>query len=232
MKKIRLLLIEDNRLLRERISATLSKVPEFKVVAALDSGERLLEELSTHTPDVVLLEPATGTNDLVRLVESVTLQFPKTKIIILDLVPEQTDILGCVRAGATGFLLKNSTENDIVDAVRAVAGGTTALPPGLTAPLFGQILRDSMNGHESGSPRLSDSVVITKREREVILLIAEALTNKEIAERLHLSTTTIKSHVHIILEKLTLHTRIHIAQYARDHESFRNPKTPAPPDGE
>lgn len=232
MRKIRLLVIEDNRLLREGISAMLSKTPGFNVVAALESGGNLLQNMGTHKPDVVLLEPGPGNQDGVQVVRSVMSEFPAAKVIIMDLVSTQADVFGFVRAGASGFLVKDATREDFLKTIRAVVGGTTVLPSILTGPLFAQIIRDSMNGTSVKSSRLSDSIIITRREREVILLIAEGLSNRQIAERLNLSIATVKSHVRSILEKLTLHTRVHIAQYAFNHPGFGAPVDAIPPDGE
>jgi DNA-binding NarL/FixJ family response regulator len=133
----------------------------------------------------------------------------------MDLIPLQADVLEFVQAGVSGFLLKDATVNDFQKTIRAVAKGSQVLPPNLTGSLFSQIVESAISGLKPSA--LLDSVRMTKREKQVIELISEGHTNKEIAQKLHLSTYTVKSHIHNILEKLALNTRVQIAKYA--HES-------------
>jgi DNA-binding NarL/FixJ family response regulator len=219
--KIRLLVIEDNRLLREGISTMLLEHTDIKVVAALGTGENLLQKIRKYTPDVLLLDLGLRSQNSLHLVESVKRKFPATKMIVMDLVPVQEDIFIFVRAGVSGFVLKDATTQDFLNTIRAVAQGTKVLPPHLTSSLFSQIVDDAINGSSKRPSGLMESIRMTKREREVIHLVADGLTNKEIAQKLHLSTYTIKSHVHNILDKLALHTRVQIAKYAHTSRDFR-----------
>jgi DNA-binding NarL/FixJ family response regulator len=139
------------------------------------------------------------------VVEIVKKEFPKAKIIIMDLAPVQADILQYVKAGANGFILKDASLNDFLITIRTVAEGSTVLPPLLVDSLFSQIVDKS---------KLKEAVRITKREREVIGLLSEGMSNKEIGQKIHISTYTIKSHIHNIMEKLALHTRLEIANYS------------------
>jgi DNA-binding NarL/FixJ family response regulator len=207
--------------LREGISAMLSKQPDLKVAAALGASENLLQKIEEIRPGVVLLDLGLRSQNSLRLVESVKRGFPATKMIIMDLVPTQEDVLAFVRAGASGFILKDATTADFLRTIRSVAQGIKVLPSLLTESLFSQIVEHAVNGEREIPSRLIESVRMTKRERQVIDLISEGMTNKEIAVTLHLSTYTVKSHVHNILEKLTLHTRIQIANYAHRSDDFR-----------
>lgn len=185
--KIRLLVIEDNRLLREGISAMLLEQPDFKVVAALGAGEHLLEKIGKFTPNVVLLDLGLPSQNSLHLVESVKKKYPATKMIVMDLVPAQADIFEFVRAGISGFVLKDATTHHFLKTIRSVAQGTKVLPPLLTSSLFSQIVEDAINGPGKKISGVIDSIRMTKREKEVIHLVADGLTNKEIAHKLHLS---------------------------------------------
>lgn len=212
MSAIRVLLIEENRLLREGLTAMINEQPDIKVVAAFTSGENILARVRELKPQVILLDVGLPARNSLRLVELIKKEFPQIKVIVMDLTPAQVDIVHYVKAGASGFILKDATFTDCLASIRKVAEGTSVLPPALTAPLFAQIMETAFVGGESS---LLDSVRMTKREREVIELITEGLSNKEIAQRLHIATHTVKSHVHNILEKLALHSRIKVAAYAQ-----------------
>ena len=219
MKKIRLLVIEDNRLLREGISAMIKEQSDMKVSAAIGTGENILEKINTLKPDVTLLDLGLRNQNSLQVVKSVKKKFSSTKIIVMDLVPVHEEILEFVQAGVSGFILKDATVHDFLKTIRSVAEGNKVLPNNLTDSLFSQIVEYAVRGPKSSS--LIKSVRMTKREKQVIELIADGLTNKEIAQKLHLSTFTVKSHVHNILEKLALHTRVQIAKYAHTTEEFK-----------
>jgi len=130
---------------------------------------------------------------------------------VMDLLPVREDIAEFVQAGVSGFIMKDATLEDLVHAIRSVADGAHVLPPQMTGTLFSQIARDAV---AKGRPEALDAVRMTQREREVIELIADGLSNKEMAQRLSIATHTVKSHVRNIMEKLALHTRLQIAAYA------------------
>ena len=220
MKKIRLLVIEDNRLLREGISAMIKEQSDMKVSEAIGTGENILQKINTLKPNIALLDLGLRNKNSLQVVKSIKKSFPKTKTIVMDLVPVQEDILEFVQVGVSGFILKDATVNDFLKTIRSVAEGKKVLPSNLTDSLFSQIVKHAVSGPKSSS--LIKSVRMTKREKQVIELIADGLTNKEIAQKLNLSTYTIKSHVHNILEKLALHTRVQIAKYAHTTEGYQD----------
>lgn len=202
-------LIEDNRLVREAISALLSRHPDLDVVARGSSGEMAM--LRKVNPQVVLLDLGLRDGDSLRVAERVKEAFPDSKIIVMDLLPVQEDIVEFVHVGVSGFIMKDASLNDLVSTIRSVTEGAYILPPQMTGSLFSQIAKDAV---ARGRPDRLTSVRMTPREREVIHLIAEGLSNKEIAGQLNIATHTVKSHVRNIMEKLALHTRLQIAAYA------------------
>jgi len=208
---ISLLLIEDNRLLLAGLTALINAEPDLRVVAAAaDTGQGLQAALGAN-PDVVLLDLGLRDGDSLRVVEAVKRDCPGAKVVAMDLLPAQEDIVEYVRAGVAGFVLKNATFEEFAKTIRTVAAGERVLPASLTGSLFTQIARQSV---AAGGRAMLDGVRLTPRERQVIELIGEGLSNKEISQRLHIAVHTVKSHVHNILEKLTLHTRLQIAAYA------------------
>lgn len=202
-------LIEDNRLVREGISVLLNQVADLRVVAAGSSGDTSL--LRQVNPRVVLLDVGLRNGDSLHVAEKVKKEFPESKIIVMDLLPVHEEILAFVNAGVSGFIMKDATLEDLVNTIRTVADGAQVLPSQMSGTLFSRIARDAV---ARGRPKVLDSVRMTPREREVINLIAEGLSNKEIAERLHIATYTVRSHVRNVMEKLMLHTRLQIAAYA------------------
>jgi DNA-binding NarL/FixJ family response regulator len=217
--KIRILLIEDNRLLREGISALINKQPDMMVVSTVGNGENILELAGKLKPNIVLLDLGLRSRNSLFLVKLIKKHFQESKIIVMDLVPLQADVFEFVQAGVSGFTLKDINITEFLRTIRMVFKGAQVLPPHLTGSLFSQIIDHAVNG--SKPTVLEESVRMTKRERQVIQLIADGHTNKEIAQTLHLSTHTVKSHVHNILEKLSLSTRVQIAKHAHLSESYK-----------
>jgi len=215
MRRVKLVLIEDNRLLREGLTVLLKAQPDLSVIGSLSSGDALLREKRLK-PDVILLDFILRSRTSLRLVHLIRARQPGAKVIIVDLAPIQPSLVDYVRAGVAGFVLKDATFTEFLQTIREVARGKKVLPPLLTSSLFSDIVARATE-HPRGNP--FRSVRMTGREREVIELIAEGLSNKQIAVRLNLAVDTIKSHVHNILEKLQLHTRLEIASYRHGRES-------------
>lgn len=206
---ITIALIEDNRLVRESLVSLINQQPGLRVVAARAAADP--RELMKVAPQVVLLDTGLRQGDSLRLAAESRAHFPDAKIIVMDLLPAHEDIVEYVNAGVTGFILKDATLEDLAATIRSVAAGVSVLPTAMVNTLFSQIARDAV---ERDAPALMESVKMTPRERQVVNLIAEGLSNKEIAARLHIAVHTVKSHVRNVMEKLTLHSRLQIAAYA------------------
>jgi len=211
MNKIRLLLIEDNRLLREGIVSMLKGHRSIKIVAASGNGENTFLRIHELKPNVILLDLGLRSQNSLNVVETVTKEFPQSKVIVMDLAPSQGDVLQFIKAGASGFILKDASFEGFQSTISSVAEGDSVLPPILNGSLFSQIVDNAIQG---GRPNINKAIRMTKREQEVIGLICEGLSNKEIAIQLHIAPYTIKSHIHNIMEKLALHTRLQVANYA------------------
>ncbi len=215
MKKIRILLIEDNRILRDGIKAMINKQADLRVVAATGGTHDTLSQVGAAKPHVVLIDLGLRNENGIQTVANLTQKLPHVKVIGMGLIPSQQDIVEFIEAGAAGFILKDATVADVLGTIRAAANGTKVLPPLLTGSLFSHVID---HARRRGKRALSSAVRMTKREREVIVLIAEGLSNKEIANRLNLSTYTVKSHIHNILEKMALHSRLEIAAHTHENK--------------
>jgi DNA-binding NarL/FixJ family response regulator len=209
---ISIALIEDNRLVREGIAALLNQVGDLQVVAAGSGAD--LSLLRETKPQVVLLDLGLRSADSLGVAKKVVQRFPQSRIIVMDLLPVEEDVIEFLEAGVAGFIMKDATLDDLVATIRTAANAGF-LPPPLTETLISRIARCAADG---GRPPALESVRMTPREREVIQLIAEGLSNKEIAKRLRIAAHTAKSHVRNVMEKLMLHTRLQIAAYAHQDD--------------
>ena len=216
MKTIRILLIEDHRILREGIAAMINGEADMTVVGASEGNGDTLLLVRKLSPHVVLLDLGLRNHNGMRATAALTKDLPEIKVIAMGLIPSQVDIIELVEAGASGLILKEASIEVFLGAIRAVGRGTKVLPPGLAGSLFSQVVEHAQK-REKG--KLVNAVLMTRREREIIPLIADGLSNKEIAQRLNVATYTVKSHVHNTLEKLALHSRLQIATFFHNHEA-------------
>jgi len=211
VSKIRVLLIEDNRLLREGITAMLNEQLDIRAVSSSGNGDAL-EKAKKLKPQVVLLDLGLRSQNSLRIAELIKKDFPKAQIVVMDLMPAQSEVVEFVQAGVSGFILKDATIDDFLNTIRSVADGKKVLPPSLTDSLFSHIVEYAVQSGKAD--RLMKAVRLTRREHEVVDLIARGMSNKEIANELHIAVHTVKSHVHNTLEKLALHTRLELASFA------------------
>lgn len=201
-------LIEDNRLVREGISSLLSQVEGFRLVAA---GSRVdTSQLRKGNPQVLLLDLGLRSGDSLRLAEKVLDDFPGAKVIMMDVLPVKEEIHEFINLGVSGFIMKDASFDDVVDAIRKVVKGLQVLPPDMSGTLYSRI---AANAVATSGKRALNAVRMTPRENEVVALISEGFGNDEIATRLAIATYTVRSHVRNIMEKLMLHTRLQIAAY-------------------
>ena len=217
-QRTRVLIIDDNRLMREGLSALLKAQPDLQVVAAVADLAAALGQVPEVTPHVVLVDAGLGGCDGCRCVEQIGRGAPAARVIVMDLLPAPEEVVAYVKAGANGFIMKDATVEDFVGTVRSVARGSEVIPPILAGTLLSHIAQDAVV-HQR--PEAADAVRMTKREQEVMQLIAEGLDNKAIAQRLGVAGDTVKSHVRNILEKLTLHSRLAIAAHSRRSDAAR-----------
>src|SRR2546426_10689553 len=204
--------------MREGLGALLKPTPALRVGGAAAALAAALRRVPEVTPDVVLVDAGLGSCDGCRCVEQIRESAPAARVIVMDLLPAPEEVVAYVKAGAKGFIMKDATVEDLVGTVRSVARGSDVIPAVLTGTLLSHIAQDAV-AHQR--PEAAEAVRMTKREQEVMQLIAEGLDNKAIAQRLGVAGDTVKSHVRNILEKLTLHSRLAIAAHSREGDAAR-----------
>jgi DNA-binding NarL/FixJ family response regulator len=202
-------IIDDNRLVREGLRAMLGRIADMQVVTASGADGEFLERAN---PDVVLLDVGLRDEESLRVAASVCREAPNARIIAMDVMAVSEDIMEFVHAGVSGFVLKDATIDELIKTIQAVMRGEKVLPRTMTDSLFSQIVKEA--GRFEAEELLED-VRMTPRELQVIELIGEGLSNKEISQRLNIAAHTVKSHVRNVMEKLALHTRLQIAAYSR-----------------
>ncbi|HET6865598.1 MAG TPA: response regulator transcription factor [Solirubrobacteraceae bacterium] len=212
---VRVVLADDQRLVRESLATLLGLLDGIELLATASDGEEALALTAEHDPDVVLMDlrmPRMGGIEATsRLRES----HPEVRVIALTTYADDESVLGALRAGARGYLTKDASSQDIRNAILSVAAGDAALDPAVQYHVVAALAGDGSNVGGVSAPRtpeLPDD--LTPREAEVLALIAEGLTNAEIAERLVVSPTTIKSHINHLFAKAGLRDRTQAVNYA------------------
>lgn len=207
-------------MLRAGIAAMFKNQPDILVVSSVSNNEIMQPIIEKRKPDIMLLDIGLNHKHCIQLVNEIKKQFKEIKVIVMGLVPIQSMVSEFIQAGVCGFILKDADALRFKKTILKVNRGLKVLPPLLTGSLFSQIANNAISG--ANTTIIDKAVRMTKREKDVVELIAEGLTNKEIAQKLKLSTYTVKSHVHNILEKLSLRTRVQIARYIHLHDSVKS----------
>lgn len=208
-RAIRLIVADDHAIVREGIRRLLQSEPDIEVVGEAGDGVAAVELAQSLKPDVVCLDVSMPRMNGVEATRRIKAALPDVGVIILTMHEDEDYVFELVKAGASGYVLKRASARDLVDAVHAVVGGHTFLHP--------MIARRLVSAHEASRSRDEEARRfdgLTERERQVICLIADGLTNKEIAERLTISVKTVETHRTHIMEKLDLHDRAHLVRYA------------------
>ena len=208
-KRISLVLVDDNRLLREGLAAVIHTQPDLEVLAVSADVEEALQTVRESSPDVVLLDFGLEDHDSLGLTAMVHNEVPGARVIVMGLDPLQEDVASYIRSGASGFIMKDASLEEFFATIRTVAGGVEVLPRALTSSLFAQIAHHAVRS----KAKVLESVRLTNRERQVIDLLGEGLSNKEISARMNIAVHTVKSHVHNVLEKLALRSRLEVAAF-------------------
>ncbi len=203
-------IIGDNRLLREGLAAMIHSQPGFEVLAASDDVRQVFQQMRGARPEVVLVDFGLQDHDSLRLTATISAELPEARVIVTSFQPAQAHVADFVRAGAYGFIMKDASLEEFFKTIRAVAAGNEVLPAALTNSLFTQIASDVPGAK---SPVLLEELRLTHREREVVDLLAGGRSNKAIAAQLHIAVHTVKTHVHKVLEKLELRSRLEVAAF-------------------
>lgn len=203
---VRILIADDHTLFRRGLTSLLDETGEFRVVGEAASGDAAVQLAAGLQPDVVLMDVHMPGGGGVEAVRRLSQAQPSLPVIMLTVSENDDDLLGAIRAGAKGYFLKNAETEDLFTALRQVSAGQAVIDPALTDRLFQHIAQPP--GSAADSP-------LTLREAEILQLIAQGCTNREIAAQLHVSENTVKTHVARILEKAGVASRSEAVAFAR-----------------
>jgi DNA-binding NarL/FixJ family response regulator len=206
---IRVAVVDNEELFRRGLTMLLTLENDIEVVGEARDGIAATELAASTAPDVILMDVRMPKRSGIEACVAIKEVAPIVKIIMLTVSDEEADLYEAVKNGASGYLLKNSSIDEVAQAIRVVADGQSLISPSMAIKLLDEFKQMSRSDRQQvPSPRLTD------RELEVLKLVAQGLNNREIAKRLFISENTVKNHVRNILEKLQLHSRMEAVMYA------------------
>ena len=205
---IKVLLVDDHAIIREGLRSLLEKQPDLEVVADADDGRRAIELVRELSPDVVIMDVTMPRLGGIEATRQITGEFPAVKVIALSIHSRRRFVADMLSAGASGYILKECLFDELVQAIRAVSEGGRYLSPRITDVVVDDYVKRLSSGDES--PLRS----LTGREREVLQLVAEGKSTKEISMELHVSTKTIEANRRQIMEKLDIQSVAELTKYA------------------
>ncbi len=206
---IRILLADDHTIIRQGLHSLLEKEPGMEVVGEAEDGRKALRLVRELVPDIIVMDISMPNLNGIDATHKIVSEFPEVKVIALSVHSNKRFVAGMLKAGASGYILKECLFDELVQAIRTVIDGGTYLSPRITG-----VVVDNYVEHLSATPPESSLSVLTEREHEVLQLLAEGKTTKQIALELHVSPKTIESNRHNIMEKLDIHSLAKLTKYA------------------
>lgn len=207
-EQIRLLVVDDHPLFRQGVVASLSAEPDLTVVGEASSGEEAQKLAGDLLPDVLLMDITMPGVGGIAAARQINASWPIVRIVMLTVSEDQDNLMAALKAGARGYVLKGVSARELANAVRLVAGGDVYISPSLASGILFEMTQsppDDLIGN------------LTGREKEILTLVAEGLTNREIGEKLHLAEKTIKHYMTNVLQKLQVRSRVEAALLAQKH---------------
>lgn len=207
--KIRVLLADDHTILRAGLRMMLNAQPDIEVVGEASDGRQAVAEAQALHPDVVLMDITMPDMNGIEATRQVKRTLDSTRVLILTMHENEEYLFQVLRAGASGYILKEAADTELISAIRVVYSGRFYMSPSAQTMMVGDYLLRVRSGEERDSYS-----ALTEREREILKLVAEGLTNNQIAERLYISPKTVDTHRTHIMDKLNLHSRAELVKYA------------------
>jgi len=211
MAKQRIILVDDHEVVRLGLKSLLERHPQFEVVGEASSARDALEQVAAMEPDVVVMDIRLPGTSGIEACEQIVDQHPNTKVIMLTSYAEDEMLFSAIRAGASGYVLKQIASEELVKAIEAVGRGEALLDPAVTQRVFQEVRRAVKEEEASAFAHLS------QQEKHVLLLVSEGKTNREIAKSLFFGEGTVRNYVSSILSKLGVNNRAEAAAYAVEH---------------
>lgn len=211
MTKQRILLVDDHEVVRLGLKALLEHHPQFEVVGEAGTAKEALEQTARYRPDIVLMDIRLPGASGIEACEEITRTFTDTRVVMLTSYAEDEMLFSAIRAGASGYVLKQISSDDLIRALEAVGRGEALLDPAVTQRVFQEVRRAVKEEEASAFANLS------QQEKHVLMLVSEGKTNREIAKALFLGEGTVRNYVSSILSKLGVSNRAEAAAYAVEH---------------
>ena len=206
--KIRVLLADDHNIFRDGMHTMIDKEEGMEVVGEADNGRKSIKEAEKLAPDVIIMDVSMPDMNGIEATRKIKAEMPDIKVIALSMHSDRRFVLGMLEAGASGYLLKDCAFIELASAIRQVTTGNTYLSP----KIADVVVKGYLNKMSDSSHK--DSVLLTSREREILQLIAEGLTAREIAQRVYLSIKTVETHRRNIMQKLNMRSIADLTRYA------------------
>jgi DNA-binding NarL/FixJ family response regulator len=210
-EKLRVLVVDDHALFRRGLQMVLEQEEDLELIGEASDGNEAVEKATELMPDVILMDVRMPKRSGIEAAGQIKDLLPHVKILMLTISDEEADLYEAIKAGASGYLLKEIPIEEVADAIRSVWAGQSRISPSMASKLLNEFAAISKAGSERPqvpTPRLTD------REMEVLRLVAQGLNNRDIAKQLFISENTVKNHIRNILEKLHLHSRMEAVVYA------------------
>jgi DNA-binding NarL/FixJ family response regulator len=211
MAKQRILLVDDHEVVRLGLKSLLDRNSQFDVVGEASSAREALEQVNALSPDIVVMDIRLPGTSGIEACEDIVQKYPHIKVIMLTSYAEDEMLFSAIRAGASGYILKQISSEDLVHALEAVGRGEALLDPAVTQRVFQEVRKAVKDEEASAFAHLS------QQEKHVLLLVSEGKTNREIAKALFLGEGTVRNYVSSILSKLGVNNRAEAAAYAVEH---------------
>jgi len=211
MARTRIMVVDDHEVVRSGLHAILGTEPDLEVVAEAGTMHEATQKAPLHNPDVVLMDVRLGEGSGIEACRAIKNERPAIQVLMLTSFGDEQAVMASIMAGASGYLLKNVGRSDLLRAIRAVAQGQNLLDPSVTKRVMERLARLTAKEQDQSLQGVSE------REKEVLVLVAQGLTNKEIASKLVISENTARNHVSRLLEKLGLGRRSEAAAFAAEH---------------
>ena len=207
---LRVLIVDDHALFRRGLQMVLASEPDIEVVGEASDGAEAVEKAKALKPNVVLMDVRMPKRSGIEAAGAIRGELPDAKILMLTMSDEEADLYEAIKAGASGYLLKEISIEEVPDAIRSVWAGQSRISPSMASKLLSEFAAMSQRGGDSKGA----GAQLTPREMQVLKLVAQGLNNKDIAEKLFISENTVKNHIRNILDKLHLHSRMEAVVYA------------------
>jgi two-component system NarL family response regulator len=209
-RRLRVLIVDDHALFRRGLQMVLGGEPDIEVVGEASDGGEAVEKAKALKPDVVLMDVRMPRRSGIEAAGEIRAELPEAKILMLTTSDEEADLYEAIKAGASGYLLKEISIEEVPDAIRSVWSGQSRISPSMASKLLTEFAAMSQRAND---PKAAGAQ-LTPREMQVLRLVAQGLNNKDIADQLFISENTVKNHIRNILDKLHLHSRMEAVVYA------------------